>query len=122
MSAMLKNLLTRVTVSAIIGALVAAGIIYLSDGGVSKALQNDLDTHVAAQTSVNTVMQENLQTLLTNSETLLNEMKQEAIAVDAMLTAQSNEIEALQETISALRDDLTAVHPATLDTDPVDSE
>lgn len=95
MSNIFKNLVYRVSVSAIIGALVAGGLVYLNTERVNRGLRTDMVSYnkYRMETDAN-LMQANADLLET-----LAAMKTELAETTAALSAQ---IEALNTTIAAM--------------------
>ena len=137
MASVMRNLVTRVTVSAIVGAVVAGGIVWVSQDSVSRGntgkvlsgyeeqttliagLEGKLDQLLAAnasQADLIAAMQMQIETLATGNASLREEISQQSTSVAALEYArleQSSELatsfDTINASIAALSSDLEAL-------------
>jgi len=95
MSNIFKNLVYRVSVSAIIGALVAGGLVYLNTERVNKGLRTDMVSYNKYRLEID----ENLMQANVDLAETLAALKMELTETTVTLSAQ---IEALNATIAAM--------------------
>ena len=95
MASVVQNLIYRVSVSAIVGAIVAGGLIYLNNDRVVRSYRAELSAQTEQQDLANKALMEATENL--------------AAAISAIKTAQAQQLTDLNEALSALETKIDAI-------------
>ena len=115
MAGMMRNLVTRVTVSAIVGAAVAGGILWLSGDSVAKSVQSNLAAQNQAQATVIADLQTKLDTMAAASTDLQSKLDQLVTASTALQTQLETQGNLLSATIDTQNAAISSLSTSTTD-------